>query len=194
MTTINPPRFVPSLAVLALTALRAERDRHAAEMAEALRDPVTSLPTRRSWRPQAEEILRLRRCALGLLDLNGFKVVNDTHGHAAGDRVLHEVAKRLRTELNHDALLGRAGGDELLIVSPRAVHWDRVHAAITRPITLPAGESASVGAAIGVATTLPGADLSPTLHAADCAMYEAKRTGVAWLHTAPHESDSLAQR
>lgn len=164
------------------TALVADLRR---QLAEALLDPVTGLPTRRGWEPQARDRLLGARTAVALLDLDGFKTVNDTHGHATGDRVLRVVADRLSHRLGPGALLGRAGGDELVVVTFHPVPWELLLADLSRPIPVPGGVSAEVGASIGVATNGPGAELSTALRQADAAMYEAKRGRLGWVHATP---------
>lgn len=152
------------------------------QLAEALQDPVTGLPTRRGWEPEAHERLRCSRTVVALLDLDGFKAVNDTHGHAIGDRVLRVVADRLRDQLGAAVLVGRAGGDELVIVSNQPLQWDQIQQDLCRPIPVRAGITAAVGASIGVATAARGAELSTALRQADAAMYEAKRGRLGWVH------------
>ena len=63
-----------------------------------------------------------------MIDLNGFKQVNDTHGHLAGDHVLHEVAKRLRANLRATEVVARMGGDEFVVLTRAAVQEEAVHA------------------------------------------------------------------
>lgn len=194
-TSIPPTNTIPALQ-REIHALRSELQAlhdtyHAVvshlhqQLAEALQDPVTGLPTRRGWEPDARERLRHDRAAVALLDLDGFKRVNDTYGHAAGDRVLRVVADRLRHRLGATSLVGRAGGDEIVIVRNHPVPWDQVLHDLYRPIPVHIETTASVGASIGVATTSPGAELSTALRQADAAMYEAKRARLGWVHASP---------
>ena len=127
-------------------------------------------------------------------DLNGFKQINDTHGHAAGDEVLVEVARRLVRAVRGEDLVGRLGGDEFVVVAPAAAAADpdglrrRVLGALRQPMLLSGGLMVLVGAAVGVARLAPGRDPLSVLRQADQAMYDAKptRTSRAALVDAGH--------
>jgi diguanylate cyclase (GGDEF)-like protein/PAS domain S-box-containing protein len=155
-------------------------------------DALTGLPNRRG----IERLLSTRiqesrdqgySLTLLFIDLDGFKSVNDTLGHEAGDAVLIECAKRLSGVLRRKGdLVGRLGGDELVMLLDRAaptevaVH-DMARAVIaeaSRPFLVAPGRLAQIGASIGVAG-FPGNahDLSSLLRSADEAMYQAKRSG-----------------
>ena len=117
-----------------------------------------------------------------MLDLDGFKAINDTHGHAAGDEALREVARRLRRCVRERDLVARLGGDEFVVVltdlgaRSRAVQdsMERIQAALAEPITFD-GTQLGLGAAIGVATFPADAgDAADLLAHADRAMYAAK--------------------
>jgi diguanylate cyclase (GGDEF)-like protein/PAS domain S-box-containing protein len=117
-------------------------------------------------------------------DLDGFKDVNDRCGHAAGDAVLLEAAKRIRGELFVRDFLGRLGGDEFLVVVDGVLSDERAMAlgekiisAMRAPIPTEFGDM-SIGASIGYAhsTSFPGS-VEALLHAADEAMYQSKRAG-----------------
>ena len=97
----------------------------------ALHDQLTGIPNRRmldsTLKSEIEWAQKTRsRLTLLMIDLNGFKQVNDTHGHLAGDHVLHEVAKRLRHHLRASELIARMGGDEFVILTRSAVSEDQV--------------------------------------------------------------------
>jgi diguanylate cyclase (GGDEF)-like protein len=97
----------------------------------AMHDQLTGVPNRRmldtSLKGEIEWAQRSGgRLTLFMMDLNGFKAVNDVHGHLAGDHVLHEVAKRLRHHLRATELVARMGGDEFVIVSRSAVSEEAV--------------------------------------------------------------------
>lgn len=122
--------------------------------------------------------------ALMLLDLDGFKAVNDTHGHAAGDAVLVALVQRLRTLLREGDLVARLGGDEFVVLlagaPPRAALADKARA-MARVVAVPLafeGRSLSVGLSVGIASHPgDGRSLESLLRAADTAMYASKRRG-----------------
>jgi diguanylate cyclase (GGDEF)-like protein/PAS domain S-box-containing protein len=123
------------------------------------------------------------------LDLDGFKAVNDTHGHAAGDIVLAEVALRLSAEAGPADLVARIGGDELAVLCPAVTGIDavgqlaeRLIEAVSRPIDLgsqgAAGDVVAIGTSIGVVVVDdPSSGADVIIDAADRAMYEAKQSG-----------------
>jgi diguanylate cyclase (GGDEF)-like protein len=149
---------------------------------QATHDGLTGLPNRAHLDEYAS---RLTGGALGvlLLDLNGFKQVNDTYGHAAGDRLLHEVAVRLTEAAGPGVTAGRLGGDEFLLLLPGAgagavaATRERIRAAIERPADLGDGIVVTVGASIGVALRPAGgeAGLDALTAEADAAMYREKQ-------------------
>lgn len=155
--------------------------RHRSDITEALTDPVTGLPSRRAWEPTVSARLRAP-CELALLDLDGFKRINDTHGHAVGDQLLNLVARRLRLALGPEAALGRVGGDEIVMAVRPGVDWDRVTAVITAEAGLTEASTVRVGASIGVFRTdgTNSPELTHALRSADTAMYRAKRLGGGW--------------
>ena len=155
---------------------------------EAARDPLTGLLNRRALEAQAARLLAEaaksgQPVALLLLDLDHFKSVNDTHGHAAGDAVLRGVAEVLMREIRHDDLACRWGGEEMLAVLRNCdlVHAEqralRLRAAITaaQPGGVP---GLRVTASMGVAAFPEhGAGLDALTERADKALYVAKRYG-----------------
>jgi diguanylate cyclase (GGDEF)-like protein/PAS domain S-box-containing protein len=165
--------------------LRVEEDRRTRHEADT--DPLTGLANRRALERTLSSALarasaRGRVTAVLMLDLDGFKAINDSHGHAAGDAALREVARRLRRVVRERDLVARLGGDEFVVLltdvggSSGAAQeaCERVDAALAQPIVLEHGEM-TLGAAIGVAT-FPGdgADAASLLAFADRAMYAAK--------------------
>ena len=147
---------------------------------QATRDQLTGLLNRRGLVLTAEQIPG----HLGVLfcDLDGFKGVNDTLGHAAGDELLEKVARRLEAAMREGSVLGRMGGDEFVVVSPGASDEDlaglgrRIEIELGKPFLLEAG-MARIGVSIGAAHAKPGErDLDSLLNQADALMYEVKRS------------------
>ncbi len=150
----------------------------------AFRDPLTRLPNRRAF---DQRLRRAQRDASGFavlyLDLDGFKAINDKHGHATGDRVLETVAARLQATMRDGDIVARLGGDEFAILlhavteEARALTIAmRVRQTLTAPLTV--GERLNVGASIGVALFPHDTDdLDELLRRADRAMYDAKQSG-----------------
>ena len=164
-----------------------ERLRH-----DALHDPLTGVPNRPHVMAMLEAVAgRPRRpessTAVLYLDLDRFKVVNDSFGHATGDLVLVDLAQRLQGALGDLATVGRFGGDEYVILATVAGTEDAVALAeiVARqaglPFTVhgPDEEQAEVylSASIGIALAADGVDAPAMLHHADAAMYRAKATG-----------------
>ena len=150
----------------------------------ACTDPLTGLGNRRAL---ADAVVRLASSPVQIgvlaIDLDHFKRVNDTHGHAAGDRVLVHVSELLRAELRPDDLGFRVGGEELLVLLARCdangavATADRIRERLaSRPVPLGATRL-SVTMSVGVALWKPGTSFEATQDAADEALYEAKKTG-----------------
>jgi diguanylate cyclase (GGDEF)-like protein len=160
---------------------------------QALHDPLTGLPNRVRFAERLELALAMSErdgslVAVHFCDLNGFKRINDTLGHAAGDHVLEVVAQRLQSILRPDDMVARHGGDEFTLVTPRldgvgraVAIADRVRSAVSEPIALTdpiVRISTSVGIALASGTRHRAEDV---IGAADEAMYRAKAS------RAPHE-------
>src|SRR4051794_2375500 len=127
--------------------------------------------------------------ALICVDLDGFKVVNDMHGHGAGDLLLVEVARRIQSTVRSDELVARIGGDEFIIIQRGGVQprdaglvAERVIEALKRPYTI-SGTTIVIGASAGIAMFPEDArtPLDLTLRA-DAALYLAKETGKGGIH------------
>ena len=160
---------------------RAEQRAQEAEAAreEAERDPkVEFLPVERVWRKQAAGRITGRHAvALAVMDLDGFKEVNDAHGHAWGDFVLRIVAERMRETLP-DALMARIGGDEFAILLPASPSFGFVLDRLAEPMSLQGRGTVRVRASFGVVGLLAEPDdLDERLHQADIAMLRAKKEG-----------------
>ena len=160
-----------------LTAVLTER---------AVRDPLTGLANRALLEERLRAALsrdaRSGECSAVLfLDLDGFKAVNDTHGHAVGDAVLTAVAERLRGVVRPSDTVARLGGDEFVVLVERASDEavaalvPRVRDALTAPVEA-YGSRLEVGVSIGVAVSQAGAlDPQRLLSQADASMYDVKR-------------------
>ncbi len=154
----------------------------------ALHDPLTELPNRLLFNDRAKKALAPTgvdtRACLMLLDLDGFKQVNDVHGHAAGDAVLRNVARRLRACFREDDTVARLGGDEFAVVLPEiqsreiaAVTAARVVRALGEPFRQD-GVALSIGASVGIALAPEDGDsVAGLLESVDAAMYAAKTAG-----------------
>jgi len=168
-------------------ALRAQQENRRLSM----HDPLTELPNRLLLR---ERLTTLCRClsasptpepfAVLCLDLDGFKAVNDRHGHAAGDWLLKSIAERLRQTVRAQDLVSRVGGDEFVLLLPGADKdaavevAERLLAAVARPHDL--GGLATMPACVSVGIALAprdGHDPDRLLAAADDGLYAAKRAG-----------------
>ena len=155
---------------------------------QATTDDLTGLPNRREFERQTEEaLLAAERFKTGvcvmLIDLNGFKLINDTLGHQFGDLVLRAAAKRLRNAVRDTDVVGRWGGDEFVILLPGVQDASSVRSSAERIGGLlggtPIADDVTVTAAIGAALyPRHGATLDDLIRAADEAMYGAKTTGV----------------
>ncbi|MFD1704995.1 putative bifunctional diguanylate cyclase/phosphodiesterase [Methylopila henanensis] len=149
----------------------------------ASHDGLTGLLNRSGFLEEAERRTALARTplCLMLLDLDGFKAVNDTYGHKAGDNVLIEVARRLQMTLPSDVALARLGGDEFAVLyepeaggNPPAIVAQQLIAAVSIPFA--AFDSGRIGVSIGVhVSETPSIDAM--LSAADAALYAAKLSG-----------------
>jgi diguanylate cyclase (GGDEF)-like protein/PAS domain S-box-containing protein len=160
-----------------------QRRAEAALRRQAQTDPLTGLLNRAAFEAMLPDHLDPERglgCGLLFCDLDGFKAVNDTFGHAAGDAVLNEVARRLSVIVRGGDLVARLGGDEFVVLLPalgalqvRALAA-RVERTVSRQIRLAEG-FAKVGVSVGVRIAKPGEDPATVLADADASMYDVKR-------------------
>jgi diguanylate cyclase (GGDEF)-like protein len=168
-------------------------------------DPLTGLPNRRFFIEMLREVLLATtassRSAVLMLDLDGFKSINDAHGHAVGDQALIEFAQRISAIMRAGAVLIRVGGDEFAIIIPNIVSLDdpaalarRIVAAVAEPFLID-HISASVGVGIGIAIA-PSDGMEPELlvQRADRALYRAKAEGRSCIHFFEPEMDAHVER
>ncbi|KMO19209.1 hypothetical protein SQ03_08475 [Methylobacterium platani JCM 14648] len=161
-------------------------------------DALTGLPNRRSFFASLDRALDEAEggagFVVGLVDLDGFKPVNDAHGHGAGDAVLQEAARRLRQVVGEAGVVARLGGDEFGLVlrgAPSAgTTGEAIRTALGAPFRLPNGSTAQIGASIGFAAhPEAGRKAAVLVERADYALYYAKAhsRGDAVLFTEEHE-------
>ncbi|MBE1236511.1 GGDEF domain-containing protein [Phaeovibrio sulfidiphilus] len=178
---------VQTVASYLAAILAGYRLRQAEDLANV--DPLTQLPNLRGTTERMSQILDYARnenlyAATLFVDLDSFKVVNDTHGHAVGDMVLRVVAERLTHAVREFDLVGRIGGDEFIVVLSHISRPDdaataarKIITSLSQPIEIN-GALCQVGASVGIAIFPEhGTDESVLIHVADEAMYEVKRTG-----------------
>ena len=176
--------------ILDTARLREAERQHLQQLTQqAFSDSLTGLPNRSHLMDRAREAIDAAgaaggRTALLLVDLDGFKQVNDAAGHHAGDELLRRVGERMLAAVRADDLVARLGGDEfaILLTDDADTHrataiaeriWDRLR----EPFDID-GERLAIGASIGVALFPDDSvDIATLLRAADAAMYRAKRRG-----------------
>jgi len=173
--------FVLAASIASIVAWRLNEE-------QALRDSLTRLPNRRLFQDRVGHALArgLRRpghMAVLFIDLDGFKDINDSLGHAAGDQLLVDVAERLRASLRPADTPARLGGDEFAVLVEDINHTEeatgvaeRLLTALTVPFVV-RGKEVTVGASIGIAFDTVGVSVDELLRNADVAMYTAKNGG-----------------
>ncbi len=172
----------------------------------ARHDPLTDVLNRRGVLERLEEaVSRTRRhdklLAVAVMDLDGFKAVNDMHGHPAGDVLLRAIAERLQSTLRQSDAVGRLGGDEFVLIledldheEDLAITLSRIQAAVENPVHLSNGRTTAVRASIGI-TLFPQDDSGPErlLRHADRALYALKETkedaGQRWMVFQPQADE-----
>jgi diguanylate cyclase (GGDEF)-like protein len=163
-------------------------------LSTARRDPLTGLVTRDGFTRRGAALLRDPRAVVVVADVDRFKQINDTHGHAAGDALLKATADRLAHHAGSSGVVGRLGGDEFaaVVIDDHGTAGDLLavlHGVLARPVE---GQDPAVHTTVSLgwvrAGDFPGDDLSGLLRRADEAMYAAKqgragmrRAGLGWL-------------
>lgn len=175
---------------------RRRREEAATRLARlAFHDPLTRLPNRMLLAERlGGELARARldgaMMGIAYLDLDGFKPINDDHGHAAGDRLLVEVARRMVESVRQDDMVARIGGDEFVVLLPGlasiaegVARVGRLQRAMAAPVAIAPGLQVQVRASAGLRVLPPDeADADTLLRQADKAMYAAKQEGLARVH------------
>lgn len=191
----NPSSFIftfaliVSVAILSLALMRSDVDHRSV----AVIDPLTSMLNRNALGSRVTELTQQARInqqpvALVVADIDGFKAVNDGHGHAVGDAVLREVAYRTRAELRAYDLAYRLGGEEFLVLLPGASAAVGAEVAERLRAVIEANTSCglSLSMSFGVSASSSGAfDYSAVFAAADRALYAAKAAGGNCVRVAP---------
>lgn len=167
---------------------------HSQLVAEARTDAKTGLLNAATWHREATtELSRIRGywspTSLAIIDIDHFKLVNDTHGHLAGDRVLRVISDRFKSQLRDGDMIGRFGGEEFAILLPhtsgteagRVAERLRGHVA-DEPIVVSDGREAAIGVSITISVGVAELahtrqDLDELLAVADAALYQAKAAG-----------------
>ncbi len=180
-----------------LRDITARHEEQEAVRHQATHDYLTGLPNRALLMEQLAQALAMARryqhqVAVMFMDINGFKPVNDTHGHGVGDQLLQLVANRLREKLRESDILCRQGGDEFVLLIPQAPELPQLMAlaqtlrdAVAQPYPELPG-SVAVSLSIGIAHWPKHAlDADGLLNAADAAMYRAKHGEAGFIDVAP---------
>ena len=167
----------------------------------ARHDDLTKLPNRTALRERVQDVLQERRAddygfALHMLDLDRFKLINDTLGHPIGDLLLKDVAQRLSNVVRDGDVVARLGGDEFVVL--QVLHRDEYEAevlaqrligALEEPFNL-AGHDCGIGTSIGIALSpRDGTDFDQLLKNADLALYRSKEDGRGTYHFFEPELD-----
>jgi diguanylate cyclase (GGDEF)-like protein len=171
----------------------------------ARHDPLTGLPNRRFFEERLEECLGpagpTHQVAVLMMDLDGFKLVNDVHGHVVGDKALSEFSRRVSVIVRSDAFLARVGGDEFTIIMPKIASLDdptnlarRIAAAVAEPFVV---ERVTVEFGVGIGIAIApndGIHADELVRRADRALYRAKAAGRSSVRFYESEMDAHVER
>ncbi|TFV89363.1 GGDEF domain-containing protein [Blastococcus sp. CT_GayMR20] len=145
-------------------------------------DPLTGIPNRRAYMERVAAAVNAaawgHQTVVCLVDLDGFKAVNDVGGHAAGDYMLKSVATALGGAVRETDTVARLGGDEFAVLADVSVTFSgEMLAERVRQAVAAVGAASGVTASVGVAEVQPGDDVEDLMHRADAAMYRSKSAG-----------------
>ncbi|MEH0758089.1 GGDEF domain-containing protein [Vibrio sp. 16] len=184
--TTDSDDFIVECSALDVTSLIATKRELETQL---ITDSLTKIGNRVGFNRHIEKLERTPNQAVYfvMVDLNGFKPINDTYGHSAGDFLLKEIASRLHEQANSNTKVYRLGGDEFVLICEQAFNSDdatklakSLVATISSPIEY-RGSLLHVSASIGIASKPKNhKDISAIIHNADLAMYEAKEKQTGW--------------
>jgi diguanylate cyclase (GGDEF)-like protein/PAS domain S-box-containing protein len=206
--TVSQARDTQAVRLIAMVQDISERKTLEAQLLhQAFHDPLTELANRALFNDRLGHALSRTarepgRVAVLLLDLDNFKTVNDTQGHAAGDRMLEAVAARLRGATRGCDTVARLGGDEFAVLLEQMhaaagaqVVAERILEALHQPVEIALGRAVTVSASVGIAIHGAEDGAEELLRNADVAMYEAKsRARGRWVVFDPDMHTSLVDR
>ncbi len=178
----DDPEGRPAYLVLHLQDITARETAEARLIEQAEHDALTGLSNRTVLAQRAGAALAHGEAALLFVDLDRFKLVNDSLGHATGDELLVAVGRRLTGSVPADGLVARIGGDEFVVLVPSAgqaqEYADTIQEVLAEPFRV-GGRLLRVTASVGIAAAQRGSQADDLLRAADLAMYRAKTQGKA---------------
>lgn len=184
--------------------LKQERDEERQRLQYmATHDGLTGLPNRKFFDEALANTLAMAdrsnsRVGIGIMDLNGFKPINDEIGHKAGDTVLQAISSRMHESVRKTDIIARIGGDEFALIVSNiksdqdiATVCEKLLEIVARPVTLDNGQTVSVSGSLGLAIFPDDSRDENTLRAmADKTMYHAKHSNKGWLHYHPDFTDA----
>ena len=186
----SPPLIPPLFSIRELSILLKN-------MTRIYRDPLTGTLVRRAIiKILAREMVRAEKegfsLAVAIFDIDEFKEYNNHYGHVAGDALLQSVSTRIQGKLVEGEFLGRWGGEEFLVVSPRITpeavlnHYDEIRGFVSCSNQVATGESVLVTVSVGVAIRVPGQTEDDLIRLAERALAQAKQEGRNCLAVVPH--------